>query len=217
MAKNPNATLPNRNTLYIARTGGGKSQAVKQNPEIPQPGRGGRVLLWDNARDHWRGTHYLSDPKTYALHVGKAVASGRGFRLGYDGERTLELFEWFCALCWAVLDGRKETVVIVEELGRVCRTHGRAMPHHERLVSEGRKYGLRYHATNQRTQEIPKTITGNCEIRYTGPQEPDDAAHSAKMVGVSTAELMALQPLEFYVRDYSKAPNARKVQFSYLK
>mgnify|MGYP001467148144 CR=1 FL=1 len=36
--RNPNTRLPNRNTLYLGRSGSGKSTALKHNPAIP--GRG---------------------------------------------------------------------------------------------------------------------------------------------------------------------------------
>jgi len=186
-----------------------------QNLEIPK--QGARVILWDNARDQWRNTHYFNNPTEFGQALVAADASGKGYRIAYSGERTPNLFEWFCRLCWSLLDGRYHTYVLVEELGRVCHTSGRAMPQHERLVSEGRKNGLRYHATNQRTQEIPKTITGNCEVLWLGAQEPMDAFNSAKLLGVHVDELLALHELEFLVRDYQFRPKPQKFALSFKK
>ena len=39
MARNPNPRQPNEHTLYLGKSGSGKSQALKQNGAIPKRGR----------------------------------------------------------------------------------------------------------------------------------------------------------------------------------
>lgn len=205
MARNPRPKLPNLSTLYLARTGGGKSQALKQNPAIPAANQGARVILWDPARDHEKldgrklGTNYYSDRIEFLRVLSRAHESGKGYRIAYDGERSVDLFEWFCRVVWAVLDGRWPTFVLVEELNAVCPHSAEAPPDHARLVREGRKYGLQFHATSQRPQEISKTDFENCATWWIGPQKAGSVQRFSKELGVPEPQIRALQPLQFFV------------------
>lgn len=218
MPKNPRHDLPNKNTLYLARTGGGKSQAVKQNPEIPGPNQGARVILLDPGHDHARPcTHYFSDRGEFARVLARAHQSGRGYRLAYDGERSVAIFEWFCQCVLAVLDGRWQTYVIVEELARVCPPGGgEAPPAHNQLISEGRKFGLVFHGTSQRPQEISKTDYENCSTWWVGPQKAGSARLFERELGVPAEQLRRLEPLQFYVAREEK-PDPELVQLTYRK
>ncbi len=73
MAKNPNTSLYNVNTLYLACSGGGKSQALKQNKTIPR--QGVRVLLWDIDHDH--AANRFENMPEYIRAVKSAIKSGQ--------------------------------------------------------------------------------------------------------------------------------------------
>lgn len=213
MAKNPNPKLPNEHTLYVGKSGSGKSQALKQNSALPA--KGVRCLLWDVSQDHDKGTRYYSDKAKFLGAVKKAVASGKGFRLGWDGDSSPETFEWFAAVVWAILDGNKPTYVVIEELARVVTTAGKADPNLRKLYNEGRKYGARNHAVTQRPQEIPKTVFDQCERFFVGQQKSNNIAKFADILDVPVLEVKALMPLQFWYLDESSGQLASKTQLKY--
>lgn len=194
MAINENTQHNNRNTLYIARSGGGKSQALGQSKEIPRSGA--RVLLWDPSHDH-KATHISTRPE-FARSVAKAIQAGKGFRLAFSGNATPENFEWFCNLVWAALDGNKITYVIAEELSAVCKNAGKAGQWAALLMNQGRKYGLRFHGTTQKPQEIYKTFYDQCEVFYIGMQRGAAVDKFARDLGIDREEIAGLQSLQFW-------------------
>lgn len=208
MAINPNTTHKNRNTCYIAMSGFGKSQALKQN--IPQ--RGARVILWDPDNDH-KANHF-SDKKAFISALIAACKSGRGFRIAWDGVVDVATFEWWCSVVWEVLDGNKETIIVVEELADVSETSGKASFYWGQLNRKVRKYGGVLHWTSQRSQEVSKTAYSQAAIKFIG--YPNDGANLkmlSDMVQVSESELKQLKPLEFFVREHIETT---KKQFNYL-
>lgn len=200
MAINPNPGHPNKNTLYLACSGGGKSQALKQNIAIPK--KTVRHLLWDIDHDH-KASRYES-MKQFKAAVIAGIKSGRGFRIAFSGDDTVDNFEMFCAIAWAILDGKKTTFITIEELADVTATAGKASPHFGRLLRKGRKFGMQLHATSQRGAEISKTVFTQCPIKYIGIQEGGDIKSMAAVTGVSVPEISGLNPLEFF----KKTPGA---------
>jgi len=215
MAKNPNPKLPNQQTLYAGKSGTGKSQALKQNSALPV--RGVRHLLWDISHDHEKGTTYFSEKNKLIEAVKKGIASGRGFRIGWDGESSPATFEWWCGVVWAVLDGNKLTYVTIEELARVVETVGRAAPNLRRLYNEGRKYGAVIHAVTQRPQEIPKTVYDMCERFWIGGQKQANIKKFSELLDVQEADIKGLLPLQFWYYDESSGERARKVCLKYKR
>lgn len=213
MAKNPNPKQPNEHTLYLGKSGSGKSQALKQNKAAP--GRGVRCLLWDCSHDHEKGTTYYSNRLAFMKAVAKADKSGRGFRIGWDGESDPADFEWWAGIVWAVLDGNKPTYVIIEELARCVETVGRAAPNLRKLYNEGRKYGARIHAVTQRPQEIPKTVYDQTERFWVGQQKGPNIKKFAEVLDVQPDEIRSLAQLQFWYLDESSGQNATKVQLKY--
>lgn len=212
MASNPNPALPNKNTCYLAASGFGKSQALRQNPAIPKGSA--RVLLWDIDHDH-PAKHFDSraDFLEALLLFEKA---GRGYRLAFSGDPSIVNFEWWCGVVWRVLDGRKKTHVLIEELADVSQTIGRASPRWGELIRRGRKYGMVLHWTSQRSAEVSKTAFTQCPIKYIGqPDEGADLKRMAEMAQVPDDKLQALNPLEFYIKETAKA--ARFKKFNYQK
>lgn len=206
MAKNPNTALPNKNTLYLAMSGFGKSQALMQNPEIPKTGA--RVVLWDIDYDH-KAQHF-DDRGRFVAALKKAVASGKGFRIAFSGADTVKNFEWWCNVVWAILDGNKTTYIIIEELADVCETVGKASPAFGKLLRKGRKYGGRLHITSQRGTEIPKTAYTQCPTKWVGGQEGNDVERMAKLTGVRASDIEDLQPLQYFFKEAGKRESTLK-------
>lgn len=199
MAVNPNPSLPNRNALYLARSGGGKSQAVKQNREIPS--RGARVLLWDISHDH--KAEHIDSKAEYKRAVIAAIKWGRGFRLAYSGGNGVDDFEWWCSVVWAALDGNHITYAIAEELSAVCASAAKASPVAAVLLNQGRKYGMRFHGVSQKPQEISKTFYDQCEVLHIGQQRGANIRRFSRELGLSDDDIGGLEPLEFWRLDAS--------------
>lgn len=181
---------------------------MKQNPELAEAKR---TVLWDEARDHYRPgvSEYRDHPGEFQAVLAAALASGRPFHVGYDGPRNPALFEWWCQLLWYALDGRTHTFAVVEELGRVTPHAGDAPPWQNRLWTEGRKYGLRLHAADQRTQKISKTALESAKIWWVGPQMAGSVKRIADYTGIPEATIAELHPLQFALYDeYSPEPFA---------
>lgn len=193
--------------MYLARSGGGKSQFLKRVPAE------GRVLLWDKSHDH-QARHYTSKAG-YLAAVRDAISrNAKSFRLAYSGGTSVECYEWWCGVVWAALDGRVRTTVIVEELSEVCQSIAKASPRAAVLLNQGRKYGLLFHGTSQKPQEISKTYYDQCPIKFIGPQVGPNINRFARELGVQPSEIAALRDLEAYRWD---GRQARKVAVKYKK
>lgn len=214
MAVNPNPSLSNRNALYLARSGGGKSQAIIQSKDIPKSGA--RVLLWDVSHDH-KATH-IDGKQEYVTAVIAGVKSGRGFRLAYSGGNGPDDFDWWCRVVWETLNGGCLTYAIAEELSAVCVSAAKATPAAAVLLNQGRKYGLVFHGTSQKPQEISKTFYDQCEILNIGMQRGPNIDKFARELGISRAEVEGLESLQFWRIDPKKnGGNPEKVQLKIPK
>lgn len=213
MAKSPNPKLSNEHTLYLGKSGSGKSQALKQNAAIPS--HGVRCLLWDCSHDHEKGTTYYNQKNAFIDAVSRAIKSGKGFRIGWDGDSSPDAFEWFAGVVWAVLDGGKITYVIIEELARCVETVGRAAPNLRKLYNEGRKYGARIHAVTQRPQEIPKTVYDQAERFVVGMQKGPNIRRFAELLDKDPEDIKILKPLEFWYLDESSGKDAEFLKLKY--
>ncbi len=197
MAINPNPSLANRNTLYFGRSGAGKSQALKQNTEIPN--RGARVVLYDPNEDH--KAHRYRTKASFGKAVLRSIKSGQGFRIAYTGGFNEADHEWFCAFVWSVLDGNKITYMVDEELGSAGQRTGAAAPDHARIMNQGRKYGLRYHGVVQFPTELPKTVYRNCEVKICGVLDYDAAKAVSREMGAPIESITQQKNLSFLVKD----------------
>ena len=201
---NPNTGHSNRHTLYLAATGGGKSQALAQNADIPATGA--RVILWDPSGDH-AGIHYAQKRdflQALAVGIRENHQRGRGFRIAYAGPADPKEFEWFMEVCWSVLDGNTKTFVIAEELSAVCIGTGKATPTAAIFMNQARKYGGVFHGTSQKPQEVSKTYFDQCAIKYIGQQSGlAMRKRMADEIGITKEDIGRLKPLEFYRHDGS--------------
>ena len=198
MAINQNTKWSNRNTLYLGRSGSGKSQALKQNPEVPRSGA--RVLLWDLSHDH--KAFHIDSKKTYVTAVREALGSGKPFRLAFSGgDGSVDDFEWWCSVVWAALDGNHKTHVLVEELSAVCHSVAKASPNAAKLLNQGRKYGMIFHGVAQKPQEISKTYYDQAEVFFIGQQRGVNIKKCAVLLGLKDEQITALESLQFWRLD----------------
>lgn len=215
MASNPDTSLPNRHTLYLACSGGGKSQAVYQNAALPK--RGVWHVLYDPDEDHPARRFYsiASFKAGLVAAVKEARRRGGGFRVAYCGEATVKSFETWCALVWTILDGRRLTYITVEELAAVSPNSGEATGNWGRLLNRGRKYGGVIHATTQRGTEISKTAYVQCSTKLVGIQEGSDVQKMARLCALDQQQIATLAPLEYWHKKAGSEPE--KVVLNFVK
>lgn len=212
MARNPNTALANKNTLYLACSGGGKSQAIKQNTDIPK--KAARVVLWDIDHDH-KAVH-VESMAGFIRAVKAGIRSRRGFRIAYSGDDTPENFEVFCSVVWAIADGKIPLYIIIEELADAAPSTGKASPNFGRVLRKIRKFNGRLHITSQRGTEIPKTAYTQCPNKYIGIQEGADVERMAKLAGIEARKIRELTNLEFYVKQ-AGAGEPEKIKLKFKK
>lgn len=213
MAINPDTSLDNRHTLYLACSGGGKSQAVYQNAQLPK--RGVWHVLYDPDEDHPARRFYSIDAfKAGVIAAVKEVRRrGGGFRVAYCGDADLSSFEAWCAIVWDILDGRRLTYITIEELAAVSETAGKASPNFGRLLNRSRKYGGVINATTQRGTEISKTAYVQCGTKLVGIQEGADVERMAKLCALWPDQIKQLKPLEYWVKRAGHDPELLKLQY----
>ncbi|ACR13858.1 hypothetical protein [Teredinibacter turnerae] len=210
MARHENTRLKNLHTLYLARSGHGKSQALKRRSGIAAAGQ--RVVLWDTNKDH--DAHRFDKPALFFRALSRAHQSGKGFRIAYTGEGgNIDLFEDVCAAVWNILDGRTLTHFIAEEYGAACEGPGpiqlKRHPFHKRLWQEGRKYGLVWHATSQRPQSISKDSIENAGRIWAGGMGMNAAKRIGQEIDVDFGQLRDITPGDFF--RWEPAKQAEKI------
>jgi hypothetical protein len=208
MARNPQTERQNKHCWIGAKSGGGKSQLLR-NELLPATGI--RALFWDIDEDH--RCQRFTDRGRFLAALKSAAASGKPYRIGWSGDDDQETFEWFCRAAWAVLDGRHETYIVCEEMAD--QGMGQKLPPFLRkLMVRGRKYGAIMITTTQRCQEVPKALITQAANRYIGLHEDQDARYLEKAVGIKAPEIEALEPLTFF----HKGPSGlRKIRTKYRK
>src|SRR5690554_6782232 len=184
---------------------------VMQNPAIPWTG--GRIILWDQAGDY-AGVHCGSRASfVKALRAG--IASGKGCRVAFSGAATVDNFEWWCEVCWSVLDGNHITHMIAEELSVVCPSSCKATDNAPWPLNQSRKYGGVLHGVSQKPQEVAKTYFDQCGIKFIGQQKGlAMRRRMAAEIGLTEAHIGALDQLEFY-RDDGTAAEPELIKLKY--
>jgi len=192
MAINEDTSLSNRHTCVTAATGGGKSQCMYDII----PAKEVRAVFWDVDKDH--DCLRFTDKKQFLKALNSADKSGKPFRVGWSGDDDQETFLWWCSAVWAVLDGRKDTYVVVEEAADLELGAGKAPLQFGRIIRRGRKYGAILVTCTQRCQEIPKQLLTQSAIVFVGLQAQHDAKYLAKMFPIDPEALPRMEPLNFY-------------------
>lgn len=165
----PYVIRANDRTVFVGKTGSGKTAAVKKLVWEPLD----RVIFADiKGREH-RDLNY---PVLESLEQARAALTAS------DPDDRLEKFvirpkapdiEWFDALCQLVYD-RGGTHLIADELKSVY--HGSSLTnHHNLLLTNGRDKGVGFTATTQRPQRIPREAISEAEHVFTFRlKDPDD-------------------------------------------
>lgn len=217
MAVNPDPSIKVRHVIVIGATGSGKSQAIKNL----LPRRGARVVAFDPDQDH--DVHHFPTRAAWAKALMAADRSGKAYRIGWEGASMAAHFEQFCAAVWDVLDGRKETHIVLEEASQFCKSAGPALEGLGNLLRRGRKYNAVCYTVGQRASELPTTARTQSPVKYVGRCDPDDRAAGAKLVGVTVADIEKLEnlptvnghlPPAFWKKEPGKA--AELVVFKYI-
>lgn len=215
MAINPDPSHRNYHEMVCATSGGGKTQLIG-NSLLPKGAVSAhRVIMWDIDEDYKAARFY--DRVSFVRAVRDALASGRGFRLAFSGRPTVENFRWWCSVVWSVLDGKKVTHIVIEELADVSPSVGKALPEFGELLRKGRKYGARIIMATQRGAEIPKTAWTQVARRYIGQQEMGDRVRMSKEAGIHPDALAALNPMMFYKKEAGASePELIKIKYKKL-
>ncbi|WP_101675630.1 type IV secretory system conjugative DNA transfer family protein [Alloalcanivorax mobilis] len=211
MAVNKNPALDARHTLVVGATGAGKSQAIKNL--IPR--RGVRVIAFDPDGDH--GCHEFASLPAFARELKRADRSGRNYRLAYTGATSPDDLQRFCSCVWAVLDGNRDTHVILEEAAQFTSGSGPATDALANLYLRSRKYGGILYGVGQRAAEIPSTMRMNSAHKYIGVLQGSlDAKAAMAMTDIPVETLLKTPPkqLRFWRKSDGEAPEY--LQFKYL-
>ncbi|MEZ0147779.1 MAG: hypothetical protein AB9Q19_00450 [Candidatus Reddybacter sp.] len=214
MASQADHSLPNKFCLYIGDTGSGKSQALKQLGKIP--GRGVRCLMWDPGEDH--KAQRCTTLRQFERTVAAGIRRGGGFRIALTLpglQQTAANHELWCSIVYQVLNGRRLTYVIDEELSAVTRSAGKADPALGLMLNQGRKFGLVYHGTIQYPQELSKTVYRACQTLFVGIQDVEAVRYVARRLAVEPGEIARLKPLQF-IKSEKHQPN-KTIQMKYKK
>ena len=211
MAKNENTSLKNRHSLYLAKSGYGKSQTLIRKGGIPKSGA--RVVLWDNNRDH--PAHQYSSLAEFMRALARADKSGRGFRIAYTGDASPAAFEVWAHGVWEILDGNRETFALIEEYSDCCAGAGplsqKTAFYHRRLWTQGRKYGGIIHSTSQRPQLISKDALGNAGVIWASTMDMSAAKRVAAEMDLRPEDLRGCGVGEFFYRDNGAPAQKMKV------
>jgi len=211
MAINQDGSRKKLHTLVLGTSGSGKTQACKNL--ISQSGI--RFVAFDPEGEHTKNG--FDSFKEFSAVLKKADISGKPYRLAYTGATCEKDFERFCEAVWDVLDGRKETYVLLEEVGQFTESSGPAMKKFRNLLLRGRKYGAIVYTVAQRPAEIPSTARQQSTFRYVGLMDgEDDAKAAAKFADVTAQKLLDIEPdtLTFYRKQTGKP--AELLKFKYL-
>ena len=207
MAVNSNNELKNKHCLYMAQSESGKSVAIDEATKKAKRG-----IFWDPDQDYKCDQRFTSKAE-FARYL---VANGGNKNLSAAlslNEITPKSFDFFCQCVWLVLDGKKETHVIMEELSDVSTAA--VLPNFAgQIIRKGRKYGAVVHAATQRPQDISKTVFTQCKRKWVGYQDSYDHEYLAKNIGVDVEEIAGIKPLEFIMKDVN---DVKKAKFTFSK
>ncbi|WNZ54157.1 hypothetical protein QT397_14775 [Microbulbifer sp. MKSA007] len=210
MAKNENTKHRNNHSLYLAKSGYGKTQTLRRRSGIDERGR---VILWDPNKDHEADARFTKLSEFFR-GLASAERSGKAYRVAYVGDAHPNYFEKWAQAAWSVLDGNRLTYLLVEEYSNCCRTPGTLEIerdyHHRMLWTQARKYGGVIHATSQRPQLITKDALGNAGHIWAGRMDSRAARAVADEIDVPWQEFKSMDVGQFYYR--AEGGEAEKIQ-----
>ncbi|MFK5947942.1 MAG: hypothetical protein QM500_04115 [Methylococcales bacterium] len=212
MAINPNTSHQNRHHIYIATSGGGKSQAMGQNKEIP---KNGRVIIWDT-HNEFKADGYVTMPAF--LRALSKVHKNKAFRISYTGRSSIKNFNIWCDAVWEVLDGNKNTYFMVDEVAEVVESIGKERGALGQLMRGSRKFGGRGHLTATRAAEIPKTLLTSCQYKYVGVLDSiSDSKTMADVFFIKSDDFLRLKPMQFYIKEPNQPARRADIKYKNLQ
>lgn len=175
---------------YFGSSGSGKTHNIKEDIKHES-----RVLVFDP-----EGSFTAADGFTVTTSKAEFFEKARNsgpvklcFAAGGQAN-----FNWFCDVVFALADARRESVLVVDELGGVTSA-GKAKGSWYDLVSRGRKYGVKIRAGAQRPSEIDKTLIGNKNGLFIGYLERmGDIEYIHKETGIPIDTLKGLRGAPHY-------------------
>lgn len=194
MAKNEDSSLPLRHVFVTAKTGGGKSQ-IMRNDVVPRTGI--RAFFWDVDNDHY--CTRFSNKGAFLKAVKSAIGSGKPFRIGWNGDDDQETFTWFCEVVWRCLDGDYDTYIVLEELADL-EMGQKTLPGLGKLLKRGRKYGGIVVSNTQRIQEVPKGLITQSKQVFIGKQSAHDAKYLERILGIPCSDIENMKELSFWTK-----------------
>lgn len=205
---NPNNRLSAEHALFVGSSGSGKTTGVKQVGVIKATDQ---VALFDPYNDYEtlcgrEVRRYTSLAKfARALFAARTAKASRGFKIAYspkDGANAKNL-EAFSKVIWGAGNGdsKKPLKVIFEELAKCVNTSGAARGAFGEILTGGRKFGLHAICIFQRGQEVPKTVMGQCSIKWVGRQErKKDAVYLADELDLPVDNIIKLPRYHYLMK-----------------
>lgn len=202
---------------YVGASGSGKGVSVRQHLKAEKPAR---LLAWDPLHEYGE----FCKVRTADLSVVAREAAKGNFSVAYwpgpDAAKFADRFGLFCRIAWSA----GNCTVLPEELSDLTTASHAPQPW-ARLVRQGRHRALRLIGPTQRPAKIDKDFLGSCTyIRCFTLRYPEDRRVMAAVLGVSVAEIEALETIEgekatvinFIERDFRSGP-AKKGSIRLLK
>lgn len=196
MASNPDEGLANLHNVYVASSGGGKTQAMAANIRAV---KGKRILCWDTHAS-FKGLVCKSLPD-----FGRALIKyedSQEFCICYQGKGGSANFSLFTAMLLEFARGDKITYALIDEVADCTDSIGKDRSGFGELLRGGRKFGLRIHSTAVSVAEVPNTVWRESKTKWIGQQDnQSDLKRCADaLVDSSTDDIQALKPLHFIVK-----------------
>ncbi|SKA75397.1 hypothetical protein SAMN02745132_04890 [Enterovibrio nigricans DSM 22720] len=217
MAINSNPSLKARHMLFSATTGGGKTTAVHQ---LPQLKKARRIALYD-PYDAYTQLGKKTVIKTYSLKhfafaLDIAMKQKKAFVVSLCRTYGVKELTLFARIVWALADGNKELHVVIEELiGSIVSPQTLSKPVAE-LWNGGRQFGLVMYALFQRPQEVPKTVVRQSQFKWIGKQDAKaDCRYWSAEIDVPMEDIDRLQDLEYYLKEKGAPPQYGKIALPY--
>lgn len=215
MAKRKNEDHPNRHCAYVATSGFGKGNAIRNHPLYTK--RTKRMIGWDPHEDFQLFEYRARSLREFYDELLSQAKEGKRISIALTMEKgSAEAVEIMCNMIWQILDGKYTTVFIYDEAASTDNKVAKAAEGLGTLAREGRKFGLVMLVAATRFQEISKTLFSGCSTKYMGAADYKDAKAVGDTIGVSKEDIAALGIGEFYEYKIGPAP-ATKVKMRLKK
>lgn len=212
MADFPDESLPNRHAVFVASSGGGKTQAMAATVAA-YPGQK-RVVCWDtHASFKGRVCKTISELSSALIQS----YDKNDFCICYQGRGGESNFKKFAALVFEFARGDKLTHIVVDEVADCTESIGKDRSGFGELLRGGRKFGLIIYSTAVSVAEVPNTVWRESKTKFVGQQDnTSDLKRCAdSLVTVSLDDIKQLKPLEFWIKTPDQ--QVKKQVFKYKK